>query len=226
MKKLIYGIIPARGGSKSIPNKNMYLLGGKPLLFYSIKKSIESGIFDKIIVTTDSDKIINYSKKFKEIIAIKRPKSISEDKSPTIDAILHACDMLYKDDGIYPDIVLTIEPTSPFRTISTFKSCINLLKKNKGADSVISIKMSKEVFVEIKKNRVIHKNKIRRRQDRKNSFIEASTLWATKYEMLKKNNSVLGKKPVPLFVDQIEAIDINEKSDLKLAKMIIKNNYK
>ena len=131
MKKLIYGIIPARGGSKSIPNKNMYLLGGKPLLSYSIKKSIESGIFDKIIVTTDSDKIINYSKKFKEIIAIKRPKSISGDKSPTIDAILHACDILYEDDGIYPDIVLTIEPTSPFRTISTFKSCINLLKKIK-----------------------------------------------------------------------------------------------
>ena len=101
-----------------------------------------------------------------------------------------------------------------------------MLKKNKGADSVISIKKTKEVFVEIKKNRVIHKNKIRRRQDRKNLFIEASTLWATKYEMLKKNNSVLGKKPIPLFVNQIEAIDINEKSDLKLAKMIIKNKYK
>ena len=95
MKKLIYGIIPARGGSKSIPNKNMSILNGKPLIFYSIKKALESKIFDKIIVTSDSNKIIEYSKKFKKIIAIKRPKNMSGDKSPTIDAIMHACKEIY-----------------------------------------------------------------------------------------------------------------------------------
>ena len=70
----------------------------------------------------------------------------------------------------------------------------------------------------------LHKNKIRRRQDRKSIFIEASTLWATKYDSLKKNNSIIGKTPMPFFVDQIESVDINEKSDLKLAKLILKNS--
>tara|TARA_A100001015_G_C14989601_1_gene713247 strand:- start:525 stop:1205 length:681 start_codon:yes stop_codon:yes gene_type:complete len=224
MKKLIYGIIPARGGSKSIPNKNMSLLNRKPLIFYSIKKALESKIFDKIIVTSDSNKIIDYSKKFKKIIAVKRPNNISGDKSPTIDAIMHACKEVYKKNNIDPYIVFIIEPTSPFRRVSTFKKCLNLLIKNKKVDSIVSIKKSKEVLVKIIKNKVVHKNKIRRRQDRKSIFIEASTLWATKYDSLKKNNSIIGKTPMPFFVDQIESVDINKKSDLKLAKLILKSS--
>jgi CMP-N-acetylneuraminic acid synthetase len=226
MKKLIYGIIPARGGSKSIRNKNMHLLGGKPLIFYTINQALKSKIFDKIIVSTDSNTIIDYSKKFKGISVIKRPKNISGDKSPTIDALLHACNVLYKEKGVYPHIVLTIEPTSPFRKVSTIKKSINLLKKNKKIDSIMSVKKTKEVFVNIKKNLVILSKKARRRQDRDFLFIETGTLWATKYDVLKKKKSILGKNCLPIFVDQIESIDINEKKDLELASIIIKNKYK
>ena len=137
---------------------------------------------------------------------------------------MHACNEVYKKNNINPYIVFVIEPTSPFRSVSTFKKCLNLLKKNKKADSIVSIKKSKEVLVKIIKNKVVHENKIRRRQDRKSIFIEASTLWATKYDSLKNNNSIIGKTPMPFFVDQIESVDINEKDDLKLAKLILKNS--
>lgn len=116
MKKIIFSIIPARGGSKSIPNKNMSLLAGKPLIYYSIKKSINCKFFDKIIVSSDSNKILNYSKKFKGIDIIKRPKKYSQDKSLTIETIFHAIKKIKIKYNILPDVIFIIEPTSPFRT--------------------------------------------------------------------------------------------------------------
>ena len=223
MKKIIFSIIPARGGSKSIPNKNMSLLAGRPLIYYSIKKSINCKFFDKIIVTSDSNKILNYSKKFKGIDTIKRPKKYSKDKSPTIDSIFHAIKKIRIKYNILPDIIFIIEPTSPFRTKKTLVRSLNLLKTHKNIDSVISVKKSREVRLKIKNNEVVHDTNIRRRQERIPNYFEASTVWATTYESLKKNNSVIGKKPYPLFVDLIESIDINEKEDLFLSKIIMKS---
>ena len=100
---------------------------------------------------------------------------------------------------------------------------MNLLKTHKNIDSVISVKKSREVRLKIKNNEVVHDTNIRRRQERIPNYFEASTVWATTYESLKKNNSVIGKKPYPLFVDLIESIDINEKEDLFLSKIIMKS---
>ena len=223
MKKIIFSIIPARGGSKSIPNKNMSLLAGKPLIYYSIKKSINCKFFDKIIVSSDSNKILNYSKKFKGIDIIKRPKKYSQDKSLTIETIFHAIKKIKIKYNILPDVIFIIEPTSPFRTKKTLIRSLNLFKTHKNIDSVISVKKSREVRLKIKNNEVVHDTNIRRRQERIPNYFEASTVWATTYESLKKNNSVIGKKPYPLFVDLIESIDINEKEDLFLSKILMKS---
>ncbi len=223
MKKIIFSIIPARGGSKSIPNKNMSLIAGKPLIYYSIKKSINCKFFDKIIVSSDSDKILNYSKNFKGIEIIKRPKKYSQDKSLTIDSIFHAIKKIKIKYNILPDIIFIIEPTSPFRTKKTLIRSLNLFKTHKNIDSVISVKKSREVRLKIKNNEVVHDTNIRRRQERIPNYFEASTVWATTYKSLKKNNSIIGKKPYPLFVDLIESIDINEKEDLFLSKILMKS---
>tara|TARA_Y100001970_G_C13899210_1_gene682723 strand:- start:77 stop:772 length:696 start_codon:yes stop_codon:yes gene_type:complete len=223
MKKIIFSIIPARGGSKSIPNKNMSLLAGKPLIYYSIKKSINCKFFDKIIVSSDSNKILNYSKKFKGIDIIKRPKKYSQDKSLTIETIFHAIKKIKIKYNILPDVIFIIEPTSPFRTKKTLIRSLNLFKTHKNIDSVISVKKSREVRLKIKNNEVVHDTNIRRRQERIPNYFEASTVWATTYKSLKKNNSIIGKKPYPLFVDLIESIDINEKEDLFLSKILMKS---
>lgn len=223
MKKIIFAIIPARGGSKSIPNKNMASLAGKPLIYYSIKKTLECKFFNKVIVSTDSSKIIKYSKKFKNVCVIKRPKKFSQDKSPTIDSIIHACDEVSKKFDLYPNIIFVIEPTSPFRKKKTLSKCLKLFSIYKDIDSVVTVKKTKEVPLKIKKNLVFHSNKIRRRQDRKFNFFESSTVWATTYKSMKKNKSILGKKVRPLFVDTIETFDINEKKDLKISNLLMKS---
>ena len=102
----IVGIIPARGGSKSIPNKNIKKINDKPLIEYTIVSAIKSNIFDFIIVSSDSEKILRIAKK-NEVICLKRPKNISTDKSKTEEALMHACDHLIDKYKKQPDIIVT-----------------------------------------------------------------------------------------------------------------------
>ena len=111
--------------------------------------------------------------------------------------------------------------------MSTIKKALKIILSNKKkVDSVISVKKSKEVILRLKKNFVLHSNKIRRRQDRNYTFFEASTLWAFKFKSLLLNKSIIGKYSRPLFVDQLETIDINEPEDMKIAQPLIKKFFK
>ena len=121
------GIIPARGGSKSITKKNMQLLGGKPLIEYTIETAIKSKVFDIIAITTDCNDILEISRKFKNVFLIKRPDEISTDTSSTVDCVMHACDVIKSEKKIIPDFVITLEPTSPFRSVTVIEKCINIL---------------------------------------------------------------------------------------------------
>ena len=115
----ILGLIPARGGSKSIPLKNIKILKGKPLIHYSIETAIKSKIFDYIVVSTDSEKIRNKCKKFNEIYIFNRDKKISLDKSPTEDVLKDVLLKLKKKFNYSPDYIFILEPTSPLRSINT-----------------------------------------------------------------------------------------------------------
>ncbi len=130
MKKLC--VIPARGGSKRLPRKNIKILNGKPLVFYTIDSVIKSMIFDKVIFTSDDDEILkivsdNYSKKILEVI--KRPLELATDTSKVIDTVLH-----FLDDN-YEQTWLTL-PTSPLKISDDFIKSSKLLTKD--IDSVIS----------------------------------------------------------------------------------------
>ena len=109
----ILGVIPARGGSKGIPLKNIQLLNGKPLIEYSIESAVDSGAFDIISISSDNDSIIEKCKKFEDIFIIKRPDIISQDESSTVECVIHACEVLKKEKSFTPDFVITFDPTSP-----------------------------------------------------------------------------------------------------------------
>ena len=110
------GIIPARGGSKGIPLKNIKLLNGKPLIEYAIESAIESNVLDKIIVSTDHEEIAEVSSRYSEVEVSMRPPELSTDEATTESAIIHVCDELKLNHNIHMDAVLTLEPTSPFRS--------------------------------------------------------------------------------------------------------------
>lgn len=134
----ILGIVVARGGSKSIPRKNIKPLGGKPLIAWTIEQAKKSGIFDRIILSTDDEEIAEVGKKFGAEVPFMRPKELAEDATPTLPVLQHAVRRLKENENYSPDFVAILQPTAPFRRPEHFKEAFELLEKT-NADSVISV---------------------------------------------------------------------------------------
>jgi CMP-N-acetylneuraminic acid synthetase len=127
----ILSIIPARGGSKGIPLKNIVPLNKIPLITYSIKSAKKSKLINRIIVSTDNQKIASIAKKAGADVPFLRPKKISKDNSSTQDSIVHTLDYLESSESYVPDIVVLLQPTSPLRNTDNIDKSIRKLKKEK-----------------------------------------------------------------------------------------------
>ena len=129
----VLAVILARGGSKRLPNKNILNLVGKPMIAWSIEAGLNSKYIDKVVVSSDSDKILTISKKYGADI-IKRPNELANDAATSFDAIKHTIENV--DD--FFDYVILLQPTSPLRNYKHIKEAIKLLN-NKNADAIISV---------------------------------------------------------------------------------------
>lgn len=139
MKKITIAVIPARGGSKRLPNKNILPFCGEPLIIRTIKVALESNYIDKVVITSDSDKVLeivskNISSKDKEIVCIKRPYALATDTANQADVIEHVIDTLGKETL---DSIVLLQPTSPLRTSEDVDKAYQLFMQNK-TGSVIS----------------------------------------------------------------------------------------
>lgn len=131
------GIIPARGGSKGIPHKNIVDLGGKPLIAWTIESAKNSAVFDRLIVSTDDEEIAAISRLYGAEVPFLRPAEISRDDTSSLAVVLHTlayCDAL----GWQPDTVVLLQPTSPFRSAQDIQASVALLDTS-GNDSVVSV---------------------------------------------------------------------------------------
>ena len=220
----ILGIIPARGGSKSIPLKNIKMINKKTLLSYTVNTAIKSKIFNYIVVSTDHKKIKKISEKFKNVIVFDRAKKISSDNSKTEEAVLDVIKKMKLKKNFSPEWVFILEPTSPLRSKKTILKALSLIKKNKKINSLLTVKkISNTPAKIIKKNRLKYLNKrVSRRQDRKSFYEESGTLYCVKYSYFLKYKKIVEKNPFSFLVPKIEAIDINDSEDFKIAQAIIK----
>jgi len=134
----VLGIIPARGGSKGIHRKNIKLLGGRPLITYTIEAGKKSKI-DELIVSTDDEEIAELSKKLGVKVPFLRPKEISNDFSNSIDVAIHGLNEMEKLTNSLFDSVIYLQPTTPFRNSKDINNCLNILNANKNINSVISV---------------------------------------------------------------------------------------
>lgn len=134
----ILGVIPARGGSKSIPRKNIKELGGKPLIVWTIEAAKEAGILDRVILTTDDLEIAEVGKRYGVEAPFMRPKELAEDSTPTLPVLRHAVSWLKENEGYTPDAVMLLQPTGPLRQVFHIKEAVELFNKF-GADSVVSV---------------------------------------------------------------------------------------
>ena len=218
-------VIPARGGSKGIPNKNIRLLAGKPLLSYAVEAIQDSGIDVDIVVSTDSPAIMKIAESHRNVYVLRRPDDISVDSARTEDALLDALEQMKVRFGKAYRAVMTVQPTSPFRrseTISRFWNKFELL--DDGYDALLTLSETRADYW-IDDNglfRRLYPDAPRRRQDRKPLYVENSCLYATTTEALLATQSVLGNRVQGFLISEEEALDINDPIDLLVAESRMK----
>jgi len=135
--KKILGIIPARGKSKRLPNKNVLPINDKPLIAWTIEAALASKYIDRVVVSTDDKKIAEMSLKLGADIPFMRPKKLATDKSSSVDVVLHLLEKL-EENGEFYDFIILLQPTSPLRTVQNIDESIELLE-SKNVDGVISV---------------------------------------------------------------------------------------
>ena len=218
MNKLnIISIIPARGGSKGIPKKNIRKFLGKPLLIHSINYSQACGLVDDTYVTTDSSEIASVVMGTKAKI-VDRPPDISTDTSSTETAIEHVLDSIDKK----PDIVVLLQPTSPFRPKGSLLSALQTFIDG-GYDTLLSLSPTHHFFWKMLNNNMVKAtydiaNRPRRQDINNNdcSYLENGSLYIFSYKHFRKTKNRLGGKIGHIIFPEEYSIEIDSEFDFKV----------
>ena len=229
----ILGLIPARGGSKGIPGKNIKPLNGLPLLQYTFQSASGSKLLSRIILSSDNDEIIAVAKKIGIEIPFVRPAYLALDNSPTLPVILHAIDFL-EAEGEYFDAVCLLQTTTPFRSKGFVDKAIQTFIES-GADALISVlevphEYNPHWVFEKNEDNLLHiatgeKQLITRRQELPKSFIRDGAIYVTKTSVLKEQRSLYGNSLTYIESDAKFHINLDTLQDWAEAeKMVLQYN--
>ena len=228
MNPEILSIIPARGGSKGIPKKNIKPLLGKPLIAWTIEAAKKSKYVDRIIVSTENEEIAEISKGYGAEVPFLRPEELAKDESPTIDAIFHALEVL-KEEKYNPDIVILLQPTSPLRNAKDIDSAIELFL-NADCESVMSVcevEHSPYWCFEIEggylKSLFGDEYRGLRRQDLEGVYMPNGAIYISIPQTLYKYKSFYCSHTIPYIMPIRRSVDIDNEVDFMLAESLIKN---
>ena len=212
--KKVLGIIPARGNSKRVKNKNIRIINGNPLIYWTFQSSQNSKYIDRLIVSTDNKKIKKISLSFGVEVPFLRPKELSEDNSSSVDTVLHA---IKRIEGF--DFIVLLQPTSPLRSVKDIDSCIQK------CDPVVSItKTNKETNLTylLKKNKKIQKsnNYVKNRQ----LYNLNGAVYVADINRFKNDKNFITKDTIGYVMPTERSLDIDTEEDLNLFKKILKND--
>lgn len=220
-------IIPARGGSEGIKNKNLYPLLGKPLIQWSIEQAMRSNV-DNIFVSTDDEKIKNISSELGAEI-IHRPKDISDSLSTSESALKHAIDEITKLKGKKPDLITFLQATSPLRVADDINNSIDQFYEG-NSDSLFSSSVfedltlwHKEADNGWKSVNFDYKNR-GRRQDHKTNYIENGSIYLFKPEILEVFNNRLGGKIDSYIMESWQYHEIDVLGDIQIVEYFMEKN--
>ena len=230
----ILATICARGGSKGVKNKNIRALNGKPLIAYTIEYLKEWGKAEKIVCSTDSDKIADIAKKYGAQVPFLRPSSLASDASAKFPVLKHAINFCEKYYSEKYDLLIDLDPTSPIRKKTDIENALKKFKKS-DADILYSVvKARKNPYfnmVELDENEYAHLSKkpevaVNRRQNAPEVYdMNASIYFYNRSFLLEpKNIHPLSSKKAAIYqMDEIAAFDIDNEIDFKFIEFLIKN---
>jgi len=216
-----------RKGSSEVKNKNLKIVNNKPLLFYTINQALQSKIFDSIVVSTDSIKILNLSKKFGAECWFLRPKKLATNKISKRPAIIHALHRAEKKHSVKYDVIFDLDVTSPLRNINDIANSYKFFIK-KNASNLFSVTEARKNpyfnMVEFKKNKydlVIPNSKITSRQTAPIVYEMNASIYIWKRNNLLRSKTLFGKNTVIYKMPQNRSIDIDSNFDLEMIKNLI-----
>lgn len=217
----MYAVIPARGGSKGLPGKNIKNFLGKPLIAHTIECAIQSGLFKGVVVSTDCEEIRDIALTYGAIDIGLRPKDLSEDWSKAIDVYNYVIDLLCNLFNTKVDNICVLQPTSPLRSIVDLKGAVELFY-NTNADSVVSYVQeqhpltwhkyldSESKFVDV------FSNNLRNRQDERPSFYPNGAIYIFKSELL-RNGLYYSERSFAFVMPRNRSVDIDTQDDFDYA---------
>lgn len=226
----ILGIIPARGGSKGVPKKNIKLLGEKPLLQYTSEIALKSKFLTKVVLSSDANEIIKVGKQLGLEVPFKRPSSLAEDKTPTLAVIKHVLDF-YGSIGEEFDAVCLLQVTSPFRTVDFLDEALYKFI-NSNSESLVSVQ---EVPHEYNPHWTFEENMsgnlkiatgekeiISRRQELPKAYHRDGAIYITKTSVIMLQNSLFGNSIAFIESNKENYVNIDTFDDWEKAELILK----
>ena len=224
-------IIPARGGSKGLPGKNIKVLAGKPLIAHTIQAAKKSANVERVIVTTDDSKSAEIARQYGAETPFLRPADLAQDSSGMLPVIRHAIEWLSKNEGYEPEYVLLIQPTSPFVQTSQIDELFNIMRQKKADSGITTIElprpfhpyhvrhMTDDGYLEFDNPDLHYKHPTRQSDPKRYAF--GSIYWFKRGLFLAENKIEVGKR-VGLAIDPATAHDINDLFDWEIAEVLAK----
>jgi CMP-N,N'-diacetyllegionaminic acid synthase len=228
-KPKILAIIPARGGSKGLPGKNVRMLNGKPLIAYSIEAALGSKLLDKFVVSTDDENISQISKSFGAEV-LPRPKELARDDSSIFDVIMYVIGW-FSERGQQFDIIVLLEPTSPLRKKDDIDKAIQLFISNiETAGSLVSlgeVQLENPYITQKIENGfvvpLIDKDpSIYRRQQLPKAYFPYGVIYLSKISTFKEQKSFYQNKTIPYFIERWQNYEVDDLYDFLCIEAIMK----
>lgn len=233
----ILAIIPARGGSKGLPGKNVRLLNGHPLIAYSILAAQQSKNISRVIVSTDSEEIAEVAKKYGAEVPFMRPAEYAQDLSTDLEVFQHALRYLEETENYKPELVVQLRPTSPIRFVKDINCCIEKMMHHITADSlrivteapITPYKMwtiddTEQPMKPLLQVAGVLEPYNEPRQRLPKAYWQIGTLDVIKREVIMEHNSMSGRAILPHIVEQRFAIDIDDINSFIKAEDVMNNH--
>ena len=220
-------LIPARGGSKGLPNKNIRPLCGKPLIAHSIEVALRAKSISEVIVSTDSAEIAEVSKKFGAKVPFLRPSELAQDNSLAIDNYIYTIERLRKD-GAKMEEILVLLPTAPLRLAEDIDNAVKIFKE-KNADSVISYYKAPHPLQWYKyfdasgvvRSFLPEGNRLANRQEEKDAYLPNGSIYIFKAELLIEKKSYFSERTFPYIMPASRSVDIDTIDDFEYAEFLM-----
>jgi CMP-N,N'-diacetyllegionaminic acid synthase len=220
-----FALIPARGGSKGIPRKNIKFIAGKPLIVWTIEAALRSSLLSAVVVSTDDLEIAEVARRAGAQVPFMRPTELAQDQTPGLDPVLHALDQLPQYDS-----VLLLQPTSPLRTTDDIDGCLNLVTQKKTLSAVSVTEADTHPYWTYRLNadqtmaRFLDVAPVARRQDLPAVFSLNGAMYFADASWLRDSGSLVSAETLAYVMSKEHSVDLDTPLDWKFAELLLKES--